>query len=1062
MAWTYLDTPDKTRKNISYLTYVYNSSSPSLSNNARPAVGDGHPPPPSPPSKPPRELITTNNINVPSPPTKYDAFISFRGEDIRDQFLSHLFRHLNEVKKLETFKDDTKIKGGDEISPTLSRAIEGSAVYVVVLSPNYATSKWCLEELVKITECRRQYGRKVIPVFYGGVDPSSVRNQGGSFGVAFSQQEKVLPKEMMGRVERWKAALREVANLSGFDSRVIKNEDLLVKKIAESVMAAIIPTLHPLSPPQKGLVGIDHQLSKLEHLSRFDDLQHNLTIGLWGMGGIGKTTLARAIFDLHSSQFEAFYFLQEFTGQLKKSPSQLAEIQDKLFSTLLGDTNSGAIPSELKLRRLRRLRVLVVVDDVARSSMRALEELLEGSYCELFGEGSRVLLTSEDQQVLNTVSDKVYEVEALGEEKSLRLFSLCAFKEDRPPDEYLDRCMRVVSYANGNPLALKVLGPIFLNKPMEYWDGVLGRLGAGSGNKEILDILKISYDGLEKEEQRVFLDIACLCNHESWKSLWKKVLDEDIVTNLVDKSLLRISDDSSSGLIEMPGLLEDLGKSIVRKQEGKLNERSRLWDADEAATLFNENMGTCATEGIFLDLGETKEEVSMAADAFERMRNLRLLRIREEEAEEPCVDPYRFYLFHNPDRKVGLHWWWGLNSLPNKLKYLDWDLFPATSLPRKFSARHLVILRLKHSNIQQLWQGVNVDVGNLKELDLYDSKYLKTLPDLSTAKKLESVDLSNCVRLVELHPSILLLPKLKSLDLRNCRKVRFGNLDYYYNTNIQASGGRRRRISRSRSKNTVATLPSLEELNLERTPIKQVPEFIRRGGAPLLSALNCTACPLSEFPVVAGVKQLTLNVTYIERLPTESSEVIIQLEVLVFRYNPYFSHLSDSFTKWKSLKILDLHDCRELREFPEILEPVESLSQLYLAGCTNISRLPDSICNLVGLERLHLSRTGVRQLPASIGDLNRLSVLSLYECESLVSLPDTFSKLPALVALDITSCHQLSDLRSDQLPKSLKYVSAVECKPEIQEIVKLNVPEDPDADPHYVIPDLYAMLGDYS
>lgn len=151
-----------------------------------------------------------------SPPPTYDVFLSFRGDDTRYTFTSHLHKALHD-KHVHIFID-YRLGGGDEISPSLSTAIEESHISIVVFSKGYASSRWCLEELVKILECKRLYGRVVIPVFYG-VDPSVVRNQTGVFAEAFVEHER---QENVERVWRWKDALSEAANLSGFDSKVIK------------------------------------------------------------------------------------------------------------------------------------------------------------------------------------------------------------------------------------------------------------------------------------------------------------------------------------------------------------------------------------------------------------------------------------------------------------------------------------------------------------------------------------------------------------------------------------------------------------------------------------------------------------------------------------------------------------------------------------------------------------------------------------------------------------------------------------------------------------------------
>ena len=141
---------------------------------------------------------------------KYDVFLSFRGEDTRYRFMGHLYEALIQ-KGIFTFMDDKKLERGKPISPDLLKAIEESRFAVVILSENYASSTWCLEELVKIIDCKKEKGMTVIPIFYN-VDPSDVRKQTGTFAQPFVEHEKQF-KEKVGT---WRAALGHVANIAGY------------------------------------------------------------------------------------------------------------------------------------------------------------------------------------------------------------------------------------------------------------------------------------------------------------------------------------------------------------------------------------------------------------------------------------------------------------------------------------------------------------------------------------------------------------------------------------------------------------------------------------------------------------------------------------------------------------------------------------------------------------------------------------------------------------------------------------------------------------------------------
>ena len=150
---------------------------------------------------------------------KHDVFLSFRGEDTRDTFTSHLYAALR-LKRVGAYID-YRLAKGDEVSPALAEAIRESKISVIVFSENYASSTWCLDELVHILSCKDENGQLVVPVFYG-VDPSHVRKQQGSYAAALAALEERLAAAGIEKLRRWRRALTIAASLSGWDSSVTK------------------------------------------------------------------------------------------------------------------------------------------------------------------------------------------------------------------------------------------------------------------------------------------------------------------------------------------------------------------------------------------------------------------------------------------------------------------------------------------------------------------------------------------------------------------------------------------------------------------------------------------------------------------------------------------------------------------------------------------------------------------------------------------------------------------------------------------------------------------------
>ena len=149
----------------------------------------------------------------------HDVFLSFRGEDTRKTYTGHLYTALGQAG-IRTFLYDVALHRGEDIALTLSKAIQESKISLVVFSKNYASSTWCLDELVMILE-RRKMGQIVVPVFYD-IDPLNVRKQTYTYAEAFARHEERFYRET-DRVIKWRGALTEAANLSGWSLNDVAN-----------------------------------------------------------------------------------------------------------------------------------------------------------------------------------------------------------------------------------------------------------------------------------------------------------------------------------------------------------------------------------------------------------------------------------------------------------------------------------------------------------------------------------------------------------------------------------------------------------------------------------------------------------------------------------------------------------------------------------------------------------------------------------------------------------------------------------------------------------------------
>nr|XP_048320292.1 putative disease resistance protein At4g11170 [Ziziphus jujuba var. spinosa] len=480
------------------------------------------------------------------------------------------------------------------------------------------------------------------------------------------------------------------------------------------------------------LIGIEKHIKEIESLLSIGTKDVRI-IGIWGMAGIGKTTLASAIFQrLSYFQFESYFFLWNVREEyLRHGPNHLRK---KFLSELLSDESilkmdTPSVASSFIRNKLFHKKVLIVLDDVDSSIK--LEVLVEGY--DHFAPGSRIIVTTRNRQVLiKKEVDDIYKLEGLNEIESFQL-NLHAFGKSSPSKDYEMLLNHMTSYANGNPLALKVLGSFLHSKSTDEWESALNKLKKVP-NKDILDVLRISYEGLDdKGVQNLFLDIACLINQSFTRDDVENMLDPGdsfvkiglTILILIEKSLIENRKDNE---LWMHDLLRQVGQTIVCDEHSEPGKRSRLWDVKDICRVLERNTGTTAVEGISFNMSEIHKDIKLCQATFSETYNLRILKI---------------YCDNIGNNEFKLYFPQGLGSyLSDKLTYLQWDLYPLKSLPSNFSPENLVELILCGSHVQRLWNHNEVQsLPVLRSIDLSYSKLLTQIPDLSQAPNLESINL---------------------------------------------------------------------------------------------------------------------------------------------------------------------------------------------------------------------------------------------------------------------------------------------------------------------------------
>ncbi|KAK3435598.1 hypothetical protein EUGRSUZ_C00040 [Eucalyptus grandis] len=487
----------------------------------------------------------TNSVRSSSSPieTNNNASSSLTvGLDTRHGFADHLYHGLRRAG-IHTFRDDDELQQGEDIRPELMAAITNSKVLIPIFFVNYGTSSWCLNELVQIMEGKNNNEQKVLPVFYK-VKPADVGHQIESFGKAFHEREKRLLKRSSFNpaiLEKWKQALLEVSNLKGHEAEGSEVE--LVKLVVREVLNELKKKFELII--SENLVGIDSHVKNVMEL--MDDKSHALLfVGIHGMGGIGKTTLAKTIYNKLSNQFEHRSFIEDIRESWKRGAY---ELQNRLIYDILNEkyevhtTDDGI---NFISSRFKDKNVLLLLDDVDNVNQ---VKCLAGNH-DWFSLGSRIIITARDRRILELVGvDRNYGLSELDPEQSLILFSKYAFRKDFPPSEFEGLTREVVSTAGGLPLCLQVLGSLMCGKESKEWRDMIKNLE------------KVPH--IEVQEKIAFY-MWDACDFFPGKN----------IEVLRFMSLIKIGDDLK---LQMHDQLRDLGRAIVRAENHQWPQhRSRV------------------------------------------------------------------------------------------------------------------------------------------------------------------------------------------------------------------------------------------------------------------------------------------------------------------------------------------------------------------------------------------------------------------------------------------------------------------------------------------------------
>ncbi|KAL2628625.1 hypothetical protein R1flu_013311 [Riccia fluitans] len=365
--------------------------------------------------------------------------------------------------------------------------------------------------------------------------------------------------------------------------------------------------------------GLDHTLDELDKWLPQGNGRREMPqvgyIGLAGMGGIGKTTLAKSFLAnkcfgrpgrCTSEGFEYCCILK-----MDAAIDDLKSLKSSLLSKMHRWGRKMPSTLELNWRALEKKKVLILLDDVQDKS-----QILDARIDHGFGPGSLVMATSRVRSFLQEAGYRIHDVKKL-EDRFSREFLDHAFDKCESRSIYHERVSELLRICGGLPLALEETSKYLRSRKNEkIWESALHRIkraGAFTGSKnkngnKLWDSLTQSYDELEDLEKYMFVDIStCFYGEEAEEVMaaWK-ALDSDSAVylgcwNLLNRSLVKCSGDfapisvtgehswfvKGTRLKTKHKLLKYLAEKKKRKESTYKQQRVHVFDESTRKNLLN-------------------------------------------------------------------------------------------------------------------------------------------------------------------------------------------------------------------------------------------------------------------------------------------------------------------------------------------------------------------------------------------------------------------------------------------------------------------------------------------